>query len=187
MHGWRRFKRFILTYTSYLLKYIYINCLTSNTKESIIVLHKTWQNHQEKLWDIFQEAEAGGGGHHHVQVAGLGDHGVRVDLAHVVTLVLGLDVLDVKGPGVVTVVDDVEPGDPGDDVPPYGEDHLAVYVDPGNLDTPGEGGQREAGTETHLVVGQLRHHTLQRGLPAQSRRDVADILGDVRAAPAHWE
>ena len=81
-----------------------------------------------------------GGGHHHVQVAGLGDHGVRVDLAHIVTLVLGLDVLDVKGPGVVTVVDDVEPGDPGDDVPPYGEDHLAVYVDPGNLDTSGEGG-----------------------------------------------
>ena len=73
-------------------------------------------------------------------MAGLGDHGVRVDLAHVVTPVLGLDVLDVKGPGVVTVVDDVEPGDPGDDVPPYGEDHLAVYVDPGNLDTPGEGG-----------------------------------------------
>ena len=111
-----------------------------------------------------------GGGHHHVQVAGLGDHGVRVDLAHVVTLVLGLDVLDVEGPGVVTVVDDIEPGDPGDDVPPDGEDHLAVYVDPG-----------------HLVVRQLRHHTLQGGLPAQGRRDVADVLRDVGTSPAYWK
>ena len=66
-------------------------------------------------------------------MAGLGDHGVRVDLAHVVTPVLGLDVLDVKGPGVVTVVDDVEPRYPGDDVPPDGQDHLPVYVYPGHL------------------------------------------------------
>ena len=42
---------------------------------------------------------------------GLGDHGVGVDLAHVVALVLGLDVPDVEAPGVVAVVDDVEPGD----------------------------------------------------------------------------
>ena len=81
-----------------------------------------------------------GGRHHHVQVAGLRDHGVRVDLAHVVTLVLRLDILDVKGPGVVTVVDDVEPGYPRDDVPPDGEDHLAVYVDPGHLHTDGQRG-----------------------------------------------
>ena len=42
---------------------------------------------------------------------GLGDHGVGVDLAHVVALVLGLDVPDVEAPGVVAVVDDVEPVD----------------------------------------------------------------------------
>ena len=47
----------------------------------------------------------------HVQVSGLGDHGVGVDLAHVVALVLCLDVPDVEAPGVVAVVDDVEPGD----------------------------------------------------------------------------
>ena len=52
-----------------------------------------------------------GGGNHHVQVPRLGDHRVRVDLAHVVALVLGLDVPDVEAPGVVAVVDDVEPGD----------------------------------------------------------------------------
>ena len=66
-------------------------------------------------------------------MAGLGDHGVRVDLAHVVTPVLGLDVLDVKGPGVGTVVDDVNPEVAGDDVPPYGEDLLALHADPANL------------------------------------------------------
>ena len=44
-------------------------------------------------------------------MSGLGDHGVGVDLAHVVALVLCLDVPDVEAPGVVAVVDDVEPGD----------------------------------------------------------------------------
>ena len=84
-----------------------------------------------------------GGRHHHVQVPGLGDHGVGVDLAHVVPLVLRLHVLDVEGPGVVTVVDDVEPRYPGDDVPPDGEDHLPVDVDPGDLEVLGEAGEEE--------------------------------------------
>ena len=74
-----------------------------------------------------------GGGHHHVQVTSHRDHGVGVDLAHVVALVFRLDILDLQGPGVVTVVDHVEPGDPGDDVLAYGEDHLTVNVNPGYL------------------------------------------------------
>ena len=68
-----------------------------------------------------------------IEVPGHGDHGVCVDLAHVVSLVLRLDVSDLQGPGVVAIVDDVEPGDTGDDVTPDGEDHLPVNVDPGNL------------------------------------------------------
>lgn len=68
-----------------------------------------------------------------VKVPRHGDHGVCVDLTHVVTLVLRLDVSDLQGPGVVTVVDDVEPGYAGDHVTPDGQDHLPVNVDPGNL------------------------------------------------------
>ena len=68
-----------------------------------------------------------------VKVTRHGDHGVCVDLTHVVTLVLRLDVPDLQGPGVVTVVDDVKPGDAGDHVTPDGQDHLAVNVDPGHL------------------------------------------------------
>ena len=108
-----------------------------------------------------------GGRHHHVQVAGLGDHGVGVDLAHVVALVLGLDIPDGEGPGVVAVVDDVEARDAGDDVATDGEDHLAVDVHPG-----------------HLVIQQVGHHALERGLPPQRHRRVADVLCDPRAGPA---
>ena len=68
-----------------------------------------------------------------------GDHGVCVDLAHVVSLVLRLYVPDLQGPGVVAVMDDVEPGDAGDHVPPYGQDHLPVNVDPGHLRGYGNG------------------------------------------------
>ena len=62
-----------------------------------------------------------------------GDHGICVDLAHVVALVLRLYVPDLQVPGVVAVMDDVEPGNAGDHVPPYGQDHLPVNVDPGHL------------------------------------------------------
>ena len=48
----------------------------------------------------------------------------------------------------------------------------------------GRKGLRE--TETHLVIRELRHDTLQGGLPAQSRGDVADIFRDVGPAPAYW-
>ena len=61
------------------------------------------------------------------------------DLAHVVSLVLRLYVSDLQGPGVVAVMDDVEPGDAGDHVPPYGQDHLPVNVDPGHLRGYGNG------------------------------------------------
>ena len=61
-----------------------------------------------------------GGRHHNVQVDGLGDHRVGVDLSHVEPLVLRLDILDLECPGVLTVVDDVDPGIPGDHVPADG-------------------------------------------------------------------
>ena len=46
-----------------------------------------------------------------------------------------------------------------------GEDHLPVDVDPGDL-----------------VIRELRHHTLESGLPPESHRHVADVLGDAGAA-----
>ena len=70
-----------------------------------------------------------------VKVPRHGDHGVCVDLTHVVTLVLRLDVSDLQGPGVMTVVDDVEPGYPRDHVTTNGQNHLAVYMNPSNLNT----------------------------------------------------
>ena len=74
-----------------------------------------------------------GGWHHHIQVAGHGDHGVRVDLAHVVALVLGLDILDLECPRVVTVMDHVEPGNSRDNVLANCQNHLSVNVDPSHL------------------------------------------------------
>lgn len=70
---------------------------------------------------------------HYVDKADLGDHGICVDLAHVVALVLFLDVADVKVPGVVLVVSDLEAGNPGDHVTVNRHDHLAVQVDERHL------------------------------------------------------
>ena len=125
-----------------------------------------------------------GGGHHHVQVAGLGDHGVGVDLAHVVPLVLGLHVPDGEGPGVVAVVDDVEPGDAGDHVAPDGQDHLTVNMNPGNLNKDGQHGRIVMGDHPHLVVQEVGDHTLEGGLPAQGHGGVADSLGDLWTSTA---
>lgn len=35
---------------------------------------------------------------------------------------------------------------------------------------------------TDLVIRELRHHTLESGLPAESHGHVADVLGDAGAA-----
>ena len=62
-----------------------------------------------------------------------GDHGVGVDLAHVVAPVLRGHLLDVEAPRVVVVVLDLEPRDPGDDALADRQDHLPVDVHPGHL------------------------------------------------------
>ncbi len=67
---------------------------------------------------------------HHSHV---GQHGVRVDLAHVVSLVLLLHVLDVEAPRVVLVVCDGEARDAGDHLVVDRQDHLTVQVDEGHL------------------------------------------------------
>ena len=68
-----------------------------------------------------------------VDVAHVGEHGIGVDLAHVVALVLLLYVADVQVPCVVLVVSDLEPGDAGDDVVVDRQDHLTLKVDKGDL------------------------------------------------------
>lgn len=73
------------------------------------------------------------GRHHHLQVAHLADHGVRVHLAHVVTPVVLLRLADVQEPRIGVVVGDAVPWDARYHVLVDGQDHLSVYVDPGDL------------------------------------------------------
>ena len=66
------------------------------------------------------------GGLHHLQHPDLADHGLRVDLTHVVAAVVALHVLDVQLPGVVAVVGDGHAGVVGHHVVVDREDRLAV-------------------------------------------------------------
>ena len=62
----------------------------------------------------------------HLQHADLADHGLGVDLAHVVARVIALDVLDVQLPGVVAVVGHGHTGVIGHHVVVDGQDGLTV-------------------------------------------------------------
>ena len=68
-----------------------------------------------------------------IEVADVGEHGVRVDLAHVVSLVLLLHVAHHQVPRVVLVVRHLEAGDPRDHVVVDRKDHLPVQVDERHL------------------------------------------------------
>ena len=70
---------------------------------------------------------------HHLEVALPVHHGVRVDLAHVVSLVLLLHVAHHQVPRVVLVVRHLEAGDPRDHVVVDRQDHLPVQVDERHL------------------------------------------------------
>ena len=73
------------------------------------------------------------GGLHHLQHPDLADHGLRVDLAHVVAAVVALHVLDVQLPGVVAVVGDGHAGVVGHHVVVDRQDRLAVRPQPRHL------------------------------------------------------
>ena len=68
-----------------------------------------------------------------VEVPDVGEHGVRVDLAHVVPLVLLLHVAHHQVPRVVLVVRHLEAWDARDDVVVDRQDHLPVQVDERDL------------------------------------------------------
>lgn len=63
----------------------------------------------------------------------LRQHWISVDLTHVMSLVLLLDILDVKIPRVMLVVSDLETGDSCDHVGVNCQNHLTVKVDECNL------------------------------------------------------
>lgn len=72
------------------------------------------------------------------QKSGLALHRVRVQLAHVPSLIGLPDVLDVQGPGPLVAVGDRDPMVLGDDVSGDGEDRLRVDSQPRYL-KPAEG------------------------------------------------
>ena len=69
----------------------------------------------------------------HLEVGQLAPHGVRVDLAHVVTRVTSPDIRDLQPPLIDLRVRDSYPVVLGDDDLVEGEDRLSVDPDPGHL------------------------------------------------------
>ncbi len=101
---------------------------------------------------------------HNVEYPHVGDHGVRVYLAHVMSLVLLLHVLDVQTPRVVLVVGDGEPGDARYHLVVDGQDHLPVQVHKGNLE-----------------VVQVLDHTRDDGVAPHGHGDVGHGAHELRS------
>lgn len=70
-----------------------------------------------------------------LQISDLADHGVGVNLAHVVAPILLLHLTHVQQPGHGVVVRDAEPCQSRDHVPVDRKDHLPVDMDPCHLRT----------------------------------------------------
>ena len=101
---------------------------------------------------------------HNVEYPHVGDHGVRVYLAHVMSLVLLLHVLDMQTPRVVLVVGDGEPGDARYHLVVDGQDHLPVQVHKGNLE-----------------VVQVLDHTRDDGVAPHGHGDVGHGAHELRS------